>query len=103
MPIIPRETYTRHPPISLRAWKNKQIKTLTFQDEGKDIPNTPNGLMHLCLVSTPKGETKELWIRPNSALYIGLSNHAPLTGKTLKITKTTGITLKDTRYNAEEA
>lgn len=100
MPLEKTEAWTRHPPISLKNWKNRETEILTFQDEGKDI-QTPNGLSYLYHV-TQKGskELKELWVRPGGPLAIALSPHVPLRGLVLKVTKTTGAQPKDTRYVA---
>lgn len=107
MPIEKAEQFERYPAIGLRGWKNAEIRRMTFIDEGKDITGDWVGIRYLYHVETPakiKGETetRELWIAPNSPLSITLSQHVPLNGKTFDITKTTGKTLKETRYTAVE-
>lgn len=101
MPLEKKEQWTRYEAISLRGWKSKESRVFTFQDDGKDIPNTPQGLSYLYHVIEKGGkDIKELWIRPGGSLAIGLQEHVPLKNKTLKITKTTGADVKDTRYTA---
>lgn len=109
MPIQYKQPYTKRPAIALRHWKNKQAKTLTFLDEGEDMPNTPNGPQYLYVVKLQsEPDPHGLWVRQKtddtkiSALEICLQPHVPLKGKTLKIVKTTGPNLKDTRYTATE-
>jgi hypothetical protein len=55
--------------------------------------------MYLFTVKEGK-ETRSLWVKPQSALAIGLAPYVPLKGKTLKILKS-GSGLKDTRYTVE--
>ena len=100
MPLEKAEAWERYPRISLRTWKNAETKTLTFNDEGKDV-DTEYGMGYLYLVKENK-ETNELWIRPNSPLAIGLAPYVPLKDKTFKITKKTGKANEDTRYTAEQ-
>ena len=103
MPLEKSEAWESHPRISLRAWKNGETKTVTFTDEGKDVPNTPYGLSYIYLVTEDPDKTiKELWIRPNGPLAIGLAPNVPLKNKTFKIAKKTGKENLDTRYNAEQ-
>ena len=103
MPLQKSEAWESHPKISLRTWKNAETKTVTFTDEGKDIPNTPYGPSYLYLVTEAGDKTlKELWIKPNSPLAICLSPNVPLKNKTFKITKKTGKANEDTRYTAEQ-
>lgn len=103
MPMEKREAFVRYEAISLKGWKNKETKKLVFLDNDVDIPNTPQGLMYLVHVQElPAQETRELWIRPNGSLCIGLADFIPLKDKKLSITKTTGATPKDTRYTAKE-
>ncbi len=66
-------------------------------EDDKDT-QTQNGLMYLFTVKEGK-EIKNLWVKPQSALAIGLAPYVPLKGKTLKIVKT-GQGL-DTRYTVE--
>ena len=102
MPLDKAEAWERHPQLSLRTWKNGEAKTVTFTDEGKDV-TTQYGLGYLYLVTEAEDKTvKELWIRPNSPLAIGLSPNVPLKDKTFKITKKTGKANEDTRYTAEQ-
>ena len=103
MPMEKQAKFERFEAISLKNWKDGETKTLTFIDNDKDVPNTPQGLMYIVHVTEgKKKETRELWIRPGGSLNICLQNFVPLQGKTLKITKTLGATAKDTRYTAEE-
>jgi len=99
MPLEKSESYVQYVNISKRSWKEDETKTMNFLENDKDVV-TANGLMYLFKVKEGK-ETKNLWVKPQSALSIGLSPFVPLKGKTLKITKT-GKGLKDTRYDAEE-
>ena len=100
MPLEKAEAWERHPVISLRTWKNAETKTVTFTDEGKDV-TTQYGIGYLYLVNEEK-TIKELWIRPNSPLAIGLAPHVPLKDKTMQITKKTGKTNEETRYSAKQ-
>jgi hypothetical protein len=103
MPMEKKEAFVRYDAVSLKGWKDQETKKIHFIDNDQDIANTPQGLMYLCHVQElPKKETRELWIRPNGSLCIGLSGFIPLKDRTLAITKTTGTTPKDTRYTAKE-
>ena len=102
MPLDKAEAWERHPQLSLRTWKNAETKTVKFTDEGKDV-TTEYGLGYLYLIKEAGDPTlKELWIRPNSPLAIGLSPYVPLKDKTFKITKKTGKANEDTRYTATQ-
>lgn len=93
--------YERLSAISLRGWKNKEIKAFQFLDEGTDIQNTPYGLMYLYRVVC-EGAKSNLWIKPNGALAICLQSHVPLCGKALQIQKEfpkdSELRQKQTRY-----
>jgi len=112
MPLEKSEPFTRHKAISKRNWKGGQEKTLTFITNTKDVDKTEHGLMYVAKVTEGKKplhiadvkeeDLRELWIKPEGALAICLAEFVPLLGKTLEITKTTGATNKDTRYNAKE-
>lgn len=99
MPLQKAEPFERFPAISLKAWKVKQARTFYFMDDDKDV-KTPNGVMFLMHVKE-NNETKELWVKDQTALAIGLAPFVPLKGRTLKVVKS-GSGLKDTRYTAEE-
>jgi hypothetical protein len=98
MPLTKSEPYTQYESISKRSWKTDTAKILTFLEDDRDA-QTQNGLMYLFVVKEGK-ETEALWVKPQSALAIGLAPYVPLKGKTLKILKS-GSGLKDTRYTVE--
>jgi hypothetical protein len=54
MPVEKEQmSYERLPAISLKSWKNKEIKAFQFLDEGTDIQNTPYGLIYLYRARVP--------------------------------------------------
>ena len=97
------EQYERFEPISYRNWKNKETKTIEFLDDGRDV-NTPNGASVVFAVREANQVTlKSLWIKPGSAIHIGVNEFIPLKGKTLKIGKAIDKDkdiVKGTRYGA---
>jgi hypothetical protein len=103
MPLQKLEPMERREPISLRKWKSGESRTITFYDDGRD-QETVNGKM-VVFEATEAGDElhKSLWIKPSSALHIGLNEFLPLIGKTLKINKEIleGDVNKGTRYTAE--
>jgi len=103
MPLNKMEDLEQYKAISLRAWKSGKKKEISFLDEGKDI-TTSNGQSVIFLVREGKNtELRNLWIRPGSALRIGINEHLPLKGKTLLIEKEVlkGDVLKGTRYSSK--
>jgi len=102
MPMEKNTPFEKHLAVEKKSWKSGQTKKLHFLANDHDVTVDERLSYVVECQELPSTETRDLWIQPKSALSICLSEFIPLEGKTLALTKTTGKTLKDTRYTAKE-
>lgn len=96
----------------MKNWKGNETRRYYFADNGQDYIHPDHGSSYVYRVNRvdEKGDPKKDWsmfIKPGSSLAIGaqkmLTESKPiLFRRTFEITKKTGASLKDTRYDFVE-